>query len=320
MEKNKLKIGEFSRLGRVTVRALRHYEEIDLLTPEIVDRDTGYRYYSVGQLQKLFSITKLKSMGYSLEEIRDLWDDDQHFPTVESLEEKIRKCEDELAVLKERKRMLKVVVASQKKLHKMENVYFESLPAITVASHRTVIPSFEDLGRLCYEVIGPEMARLGCECPEPGYCYTIEHGGYKPKDIDIEYCEKVTAKGKDSAIIKFKDVPEVPTAVCMKVYGPYDRLYQNYIDLLPGWRKKAGKWPMPLGPSTWMASGIRKTPRSGSPSSRCRRRRDKFWGWPIFGAKRPRGFGGLGPQSIEDIRHKKRQRQSCLFSCLGRDH
>lgn len=102
------------------MRALRHYEEIDLLTPEIVDRDTGYRYYSVGQLQKIFSITQLKSMGYSLEEIRDLWDDDQHFPTVESLEEKIRKCEDELAVLKERKRMLKAVVASQKKLHKME--------------------------------------------------------------------------------------------------------------------------------------------------------------------------------------------------------
>ncbi len=27
-----------------------------------------------------------------------------------------------------------------------------------------------------FQVIGPEMARLGCECPEPGYCYTIEHG------------------------------------------------------------------------------------------------------------------------------------------------
>ena len=50
----------------------------------------------------------------------------------------------------------------------MEKVYFESLPAITVASHRTIIPSFEDLGRLCCDVIGPEMARLGCECPEPG--------------------------------------------------------------------------------------------------------------------------------------------------------
>ncbi|MCQ2171183.1 MAG: MerR family DNA-binding transcriptional regulator [Bacteroidales bacterium] len=35
MNSNRLKIGEFSRLGRVTVRALRHYEEIGLLRPEI---------------------------------------------------------------------------------------------------------------------------------------------------------------------------------------------------------------------------------------------------------------------------------------------
>ena len=253
MGKNKLKIGEFSRLGRVTVRALRHYEEIDLLVPEIVDRDTGYRYYAVGQLQKIQSITTLKSLGYSLEEIRDLWDDESHFPSVESLEQKILACEEELAVLKERRRMLRAVVASQKKLHKMEIVYFEALPAITVASHRTIIPSYQDLGRLCYEVIGPEMARLGCECPEPGYCYTIEHGGYKPKDIDIEYCEKVAAKGKDSAIIKFKDVPEVPTAVCMKVYGPYDRLYQNYIDLF-AWMEKEG-WKVADAPRAVYVDG-----------------------------------------------------------------
>ena len=231
MGKNKLKIGEFSRLGRVTVRALRHYEEINLLVPEIVDRDTGYRYYAVGQLQKIQSITTLKSLGYSLEEIRDLWDDESHFPSVESLEQKILACEEELAVLKERRRMLRAVVASQKKLHKMEKVYFEALPAITVASHRTIIPSFQNLGRLCCEVIGPEMARLGCECPEPGYCYTIEHGGYKPQDIDIEYCEKVTKKGADSAIIQFKEIPEVPLAACLKVFGPYDRLYQSYLDL-----------------------------------------------------------------------------------------
>ena len=239
MSENRLKIGEFSRLGRVTVRALRHYEEIGLLVPEIIDRWTGYRYYSVGQLQKIQSIMTLKSLGYSLEEIKDLWDDDRHFPSIESLEEKIRACKAELEVLKERERMLKAVVASQKKLHKMEKVYFESLPAITVASHRTIIPSYEDLGRLCCEVIGPEMARLSCECPEPGYCYTIEHGGYKPSDIDIEYCEKVTTKCKDSDIIKFKDIPEVPNAACLKVFGAYDKLYQAYIDLF-AWLEKEG--------------------------------------------------------------------------------
>lgn len=239
MGKNKLKIGEFSRLGRVTVRALRHYEEIGLLVPEIVDRWTGYRYYSVCQLQKIQNIMLLKGLGYSLEEIRELWDDDTHYPTVESLEDKIKSCEAQLEVLKERKRMLKAIVASQKKNHKMEKLYFESLPAIIVASHRTIIPSYQDLGRLCVEVIGPEMARLGCECQEPGYCYTIEHGGYKPKDIDIEYCEQVKVKGKDSDIVKFKEIPEVPIAVCMKVFGTYDKLYKNYQDLFT-WIEKEG--------------------------------------------------------------------------------
>ena len=76
------------------------------------------------------------------------------------------------------------------------------------------------------------MARLGCECPEPGYCYTIEHGGYKKENIDIEYCEQVAAMGKDSDIIKFKQIPEVAEAVCMKVYGPYNRLNENIREVL----------------------------------------------------------------------------------------
>ena len=41
MNRNGLKIGEFSRLCRVTVRALRHYEKIKLLVPEIIDYSPG---------------------------------------------------------------------------------------------------------------------------------------------------------------------------------------------------------------------------------------------------------------------------------------
>ena len=76
------------------------------------------------------------------------------------------------------------------------------------------------------------MQRLGCKCPPPGYCFTIEHDKeYKPKDIDIEYCEQVEEAGEDSAIITFKRLPAVPTALCMKHMGPYDRFYQSYVEL-----------------------------------------------------------------------------------------
>ena len=45
-----LKIGEFSKLSRVSVRMLRHYDEIGLLPPASIDSATGYRYYSEYQL------------------------------------------------------------------------------------------------------------------------------------------------------------------------------------------------------------------------------------------------------------------------------
>lgn len=43
-------IGEFARLGGVSVRTLRHYDEIGLLRPATVDQDTGYRGYTADQL------------------------------------------------------------------------------------------------------------------------------------------------------------------------------------------------------------------------------------------------------------------------------
>ena len=40
-----LKIGEFSKLSRISIRMLRHYDEIGLLKPAEIDRFTDYRYY-----------------------------------------------------------------------------------------------------------------------------------------------------------------------------------------------------------------------------------------------------------------------------------
>ena len=62
------RIGEFSRIGCVTIDTLRHYDALDLLKPAKVDPLTGYRYYSAKQLQSLNRIIALKEVGFSLEE------------------------------------------------------------------------------------------------------------------------------------------------------------------------------------------------------------------------------------------------------------
>lgn len=228
---NKLKIKEFSLLCGVTVKTLRHYEKIGLLQPFDVDEWTGYRYYNVSQMQAMENIRRLKEMGFSLDEISEMFASGSLKPTLQTLEKKIAESERELRKLQQRCTMLRNLVDSQNKIQKMEQISIQSLPEIIVASHREIISSYNDLGRLCCEDIGPEMARLGCKCPEPGYCFTIEHNEYRPTNIDIEYCEQVEEMGKDSEIIQFKKIPAIEKAICMKHYGPYERLYQSYVEL-----------------------------------------------------------------------------------------
>ena len=186
MSKTKLKIKEFSQLCQVTVKTLRHYEKIGLLMPAEVDEWTGYRYYCVSQMQTLNSIRVLKEIGFSLEEILDLKlgqtnqahlikDEGFYNPSIELLQQKIDICQQELMRLQKRQEKLMSMMNSQNKLTDMEKFSIQSLPEIIVASHREIIPDYAALGALCYEKIGPEMQRLGCKCPPPGYCFTIEH-------------------------------------------------------------------------------------------------------------------------------------------------
>ena len=70
-----LNIGEFARLGQVSPRMLRHYDETGLLKPGAVDPQTGYRLYDVASLGRLHRLLALRDLGFTLEQIRPLLDD-----------------------------------------------------------------------------------------------------------------------------------------------------------------------------------------------------------------------------------------------------
>src|SRR5687768_13863828 len=63
------RIGEFSKIARVTTRQLRYYDECGLLHPVHIDHETSYRYYSTSQLPRLNQILALKDLGLSLDQI-----------------------------------------------------------------------------------------------------------------------------------------------------------------------------------------------------------------------------------------------------------
>jgi predicted transcriptional regulator YdeE/DNA-binding transcriptional MerR regulator len=70
-----IKIGDFSKLAHVTVKTLHHYGELGLLKPTHIDRYSGYRYYSLEQLPRLNRILALKDLGFTLDQVGQLVDD-----------------------------------------------------------------------------------------------------------------------------------------------------------------------------------------------------------------------------------------------------
>lgn len=64
-----LSIGEFARASGLTAKALRLYDELELLTPEEVDQNNGYRYYAREQVEQARLVARLRSAGVPLARI-----------------------------------------------------------------------------------------------------------------------------------------------------------------------------------------------------------------------------------------------------------
>lgn len=107
-----LKIGDFAALSRVTVKTLRHYAEIGLLKPVWTDRFTGYRYYSMEQLPRLHRILALKDLGFTLDQVGELLDENL---TIEQLHSILCRKKTELeARLRAEQNRLELVAARLK--------------------------------------------------------------------------------------------------------------------------------------------------------------------------------------------------------------
>lgn len=84
-----LRIGEFARIGGVSMKTLRHYDRLGLLKPAHIDPTNDYRHYEVGQLGDLMRILALKDCGFALEEIGDLLHDHDTAAIIALLQDRV---------------------------------------------------------------------------------------------------------------------------------------------------------------------------------------------------------------------------------------
>ena len=222
------KIGMFASMNQVTIKALRYYDDENLLKPKFIDKETNYRYYTLSQMEKLHQILALKEMGFKIDEIKAV---------INGMNEK--------ALLKQKKNQIMMQIADLTKLlAKIEkaldapaknftsHVLIKSLPEVIVASMTRRIDSYADLFTMMPEM-GQEMERLGCECALPEYCFTsYPEPGYNEEQILVETCEAVTTPKEDTDKIKFKVMPKVPYAACIFHKGSYQTLSSSYATVL----------------------------------------------------------------------------------------
>ena len=145
-----LKIGEFSKLSRVSVRMLRHYDEIGLLKPQSTDRFTSYRYYKEEQLVTVGRITSLKSLGFSLAEIAEIL---VIIADPETLDGYLAKKQaEQAALLADVTQTLRLLETARTRLRKEQNMSYnvtvKTLPERYAACVRMTIPSYEAEGIL----------------------------------------------------------------------------------------------------------------------------------------------------------------------------
>jgi len=69
---NMFKIGEIAQIFDISVRTMRLYDKMALLQPEYVDPDTGYRYYTDKQINKLKTIIGLRKVNFSIAQIQNI--------------------------------------------------------------------------------------------------------------------------------------------------------------------------------------------------------------------------------------------------------
>jgi len=223
-----LKIGDFSKLSRVSIRMLRHYDDIGLIVPESIDEFTGYRYYSEAQLPLANRINALKDMGFSLTviaEILNTYNDPSTLKTYLML-----KRTELMEQAEKTSRQLLILEAAINRVGKDENVmdYSVNLKEMSqryVASLRKTIPCYEKEGIL-WEQMMKELSLQNVQYANPCYPIAIFHDeGYKESDVDVEIQLSVQGIYTDTEHVVFKTVPAIQIASAT-FQGSYDQISQ----------------------------------------------------------------------------------------------
>ena len=237
------RIGEFSKLTQVSVRMLRHYDKMGLLTPAATDRWTGYRMYSVDQIPVLNKIIYLRDSGFNIAEIAVALNHDNEGFIVGELDRKSSEIRQNIR--NEEAKLKKIELAKRELLLGKDEMHYhvsiKSIPGYQVLALRKIIPDYYGESELWKEL---------CDFVEEKHLevseqtFAIYHDtDYREENVDVELCVLTDKTGQNEGPFSFRHTDPVPAMACTMVYGEFANISGAYL-ALARWLQKNSRYTM----------------------------------------------------------------------------
>ena len=238
-------IGTVARLSQVSVRTLRHYDDLGLLKPAHVDPRTGYRYYSPDQVVRLHRILVLRDLGVPLSEVAQLIDENV---TLEQLRGILRLRQAEArAQLSEQIEQLKRVEIRLAQLEEDPMTAYEvivkRLDPLRVVALSEDLTGIDEIGDACsrmYPRLHAALARHSVVFN--GLSLALyEDTGVEARPLRLTTAlpvpGEVTIDGDGLSTVQ---LPAVERAATTVVHGPPERFHEAF-QALHEWVERAGE-------------------------------------------------------------------------------
>lgn len=256
------KIGDFSKLGQVSVRMLRHYDQLGLLKPDHIDKFTAYRYYAAGQLAQLNRIIFFKDLGFSLQQIKDLLSNNLPNDQLRGML-MMKQVELEREVQDSRARLARVEARLQQIEQEGKSPPYEvttkSTEEMVIAAVRQLVPKPQDMDYYCklmYTTLYSGLDDLGISPRHPEVTF-YHNEEYPENDLDVEAAVVVSEQCLSAALdhpdLKIRTAPAEKKVAALIYEGPFRNVGSAVLVLL--------NW---IGINGWNISGpVRELHLSG---------------------------------------------------------
>ncbi|WP_425310266.1 MerR family transcriptional regulator [Ammonicoccus fulvus] len=216
-------IGEFSRLSRLSVRMLRHYDAHGVLSPADVDRFSGYRRYAGSQLAAAVAIRRLRDVGFGIAAIAALLAARGTEAYTEALVLHRTELSADLDAARQRLTLIDSMIKQENTMS--ITVSRTTIPARTLVTLRGVVPTYSDEGQLWGQFM-PLLAAQGIQGTGPGG--VIEHDEeYREADVDESVWLEVARGTSAEAPLEIVELPEQDVVMATLV-GPYGQISEAH--------------------------------------------------------------------------------------------